>query len=78
MPTKKSATLIQDYLAAVKAQNKAHAAMDKHFMSKIKRLIGNGEIEQAQAIANNLPDSVCKAFAFDALRQARRAYNLYP
>jgi sensor c-di-GMP phosphodiesterase-like protein len=61
------------YRRAHEAEERAHKALEEHYMPRIHALLEQGDIAGAEALKKEIPsDSVCFVFAIDAIQQATR------
>jgi hypothetical protein len=61
--------IVAHYRAAEEAVNAARKVVSAHFTPLVRALIAAGRLDEAYCLALECPDTVIKAFLFDALRQ---------
>jgi RNase P subunit RPR2 len=62
--------IIAEYDRARVHYNAVMKRVDRHFTPQVNRALKKGNIALARKIGRLIPCSVCRAFAFDAIRQA--------
>lgn len=64
--------LITNYVAAREEANRLEKELIDHVLPVVQKLINCGLVKEAEEYARDvIPDSVCRVYAFDAVKQAK-------